>query len=644
MCRDPAETRSGQAPRRTFRAESIAIVLAIMVVGLLSCPTARAASFGFLGAWGSQGTGIGQFDIPSGIALDRAGSVYVADQGNSRVQKFTALGTPVTQWGTSEGQFGANGIAVSPQGVVYVTTYHWVEAYTTSGIYIRRWGDRGTDSPYPIPGGAWAVATDALGQVYVLNQNAFEVQEFTADGRFITAWGSEGSGPGQFGRRDFFGRGQRGFFDGPGGIAVADDGTVYVSDTWNSRVERFSPTGAYLGDIGTPGSGEDQLNEPYGLDVGADGSVYVADQGNSRIQRFSAAGRELMHWGVPYDGELAYPPIPHSRHDGEFDYPIWDVAVNRVGDVYSTDGWWYQRVQVQRFGFGGVVPPGMWPIPVAARPRVDLRITGPGSKRCSQVIDSIRISNCTGFRFAKITWKSNCTGPGVRNGWGLILAIPKRAVPKPEYQDAPVNDWYRPIGLRGPVYAPSPPRRDGQGILRFADGSEVGEAAQEKSVALASGVSALGGSLNRLLLEPGLRIHPYLRAWCTVKTSNGLTDGQGFDLNGAEIATPPYLAHTAYAYSTHLTPPPSVRRGRPTTLVLHLFYDDRMAALDRDGKLEMLVQAPGLNKRIRVRLLSRGTPVHHFIVTIRPPRAGALTLQATIQGLPRSNKLTLRVR
>src|SRR5436190_15566299 len=110
----------------------------------------------YLTQWGSFGQGDGQFFYPTGVAIDAAGDVYVADLGNSRIQKFTSTGTYLTQWGspgTGNGQFS------SPSGV----------------------------------------ATDAVGDVYVADLNNYRVQKFTSTGTYLTQWGSGGLDDGQFG-------------------------------------------------------------------------------------------------------------------------------------------------------------------------------------------------------------------------------------------------------------------------------------------------------------------------------------------------------------------------------------------------------------------------------------------------------------
>src|SRR2546429_2389071 len=91
------------------------------------------------------------------------------------------------------------------------------------------------------------------------------------------------SGPGQFGH--------------PWGIAVSAAGDVMVSDEDHHRIERFSSTGAYLGEFGGPGSGPGEFNIPTGMCFDVVGSLYVCDELNNRVQKFSNTGAFLSQWG-----------------------------------------------------------------------------------------------------------------------------------------------------------------------------------------------------------------------------------------------------------------------------------------------------------------------------------------------------------
>jgi hypothetical protein len=91
----------------------------------------------------------------------------------------------------------------------------------------------------------------------------------------LHAWGSAGNGPGQFHL--------------PSGTAVAADGTVYVADRNNHRIQAFDAAGAFLRTWGTEGTGVGQFRSPLGVAVAPDGMVYVADVRNHRIQAFCVA-------------------------------------------------------------------------------------------------------------------------------------------------------------------------------------------------------------------------------------------------------------------------------------------------------------------------------------------------------------------
>ena len=88
----------------------------------------------------------------------------------------------------------------------------------------------------------------------------------------MSKWGTSGTGDGQF------------FY--PEGVAVAFDGSVYVPDCGNVRIQNFTSEGVFVSKWGTYGAGDGELDWPYGVAVAPDGSVYVADTDNNRVQKF----------------------------------------------------------------------------------------------------------------------------------------------------------------------------------------------------------------------------------------------------------------------------------------------------------------------------------------------------------------------
>src|SRR6266481_3828001 len=94
----------------------------------------------------------------------------------------------------------------------------------------------------------------------------------------------------------------KGEFDSPTGIAVDGNGNVLVADTNNGRIEKFSPTGAFLSITGTKGSGQGQLGAPNGVTVDRTGNIYVADASNHLVQKLSTDGKLIAEWKGPEPG------------------------------------------------------------------------------------------------------------------------------------------------------------------------------------------------------------------------------------------------------------------------------------------------------------------------------------------------------
>src|SRR5436190_20760937 len=112
---------------------------------------------------------------------------------------------------------------------------------------------------------------------------AFMLPATVAAQSYLTQWGSQGSGNGQF--------------NVPNGVATDASGNVYVADTRNHRIQKFTDTGTYLMQWGSQGSGNGQFSTPSGVATDAGGNVYIADTSNSRIQKFTGTGTYITKWG-----------------------------------------------------------------------------------------------------------------------------------------------------------------------------------------------------------------------------------------------------------------------------------------------------------------------------------------------------------
>ncbi|MBI9049659.1 MAG: glycosyltransferase family 39 protein [Anaerolineaceae bacterium] len=169
------------------------------------------------------------------------------------------------------------------------------------------------------------IAIAADDSIYVADSQNHRIQHFNADGSFIEAWGSFSGNEAEA---------AVGYFNEPWGVAVGPDGSVYVTDTWNHRVQKFDAHGKFLTTWGYFGQAEtgDAFWGPRDIAVDEDGFVYVADTGNKRIVIFDADGVYINQFGI------------YGFSPGEFDEPV-GVAVDKDGKVFVTDTW-NQRIQV----------------------------------------------------------------------------------------------------------------------------------------------------------------------------------------------------------------------------------------------------------------------------------------------------------
>ena len=147
---------------------------------------------------GGKGTGRGQFDSPTGIAVDGSGNVLVADTNNGRIEKFSATGTflgILGTKGTGPGQLrNPNGIAVDRTGNIYVAdaSNHRVQKMAPDGTLIAEW-----KGPEPGFYGPRRIAIGPDDSIYVVDQGHNRIAKFSPDGEVLATWGRQGNGDGR---------------------------------------------------------------------------------------------------------------------------------------------------------------------------------------------------------------------------------------------------------------------------------------------------------------------------------------------------------------------------------------------------------------------------------------------------------------
>lgn len=297
-----------------------------------------------------------QLSGPTAVAVDAAGSLYIADTGNRRVRKVTGgIITTIAGGGIAPGFAGDNGlatnallsmpsgVAVAPSGTVYVGDGgNYRIRRITNGIIATVFGPGpegeaglATMAPLQQPAG---IALDGSGNLFAAESNTATIRRI-ASGVISTFAGGGSLGDG------FVAIAAR--LESPRAVAIDFAGTVYVSDSAANRVRMISgdviTTVAGNGNYGFNGDGipADQaaLASPAGIAVGASGELYIADTNNNRI-------RKVAHGAI---STVAGTGVPGFSGDGgpaiaaRLNFPS-GIALGSAGDLYIADGDRVRRV------------------------------------------------------------------------------------------------------------------------------------------------------------------------------------------------------------------------------------------------------------------------------------------------------------
>jgi len=350
-----------------------------------------------LGLWGTNGNGDGEFQDPRAVAVDSQGYVYVADGekdgvSNHRIQKFDPNDNfkLKAKWGTKgSGEYEfiePNGIFIDKNDNIYVAdaNNHRIKIFNTSGMLIATWGDvfdkikydyitsqnsslfgliqtffvpqlevfqpglhvsqltkdeltefllkDGKDGTFNKP---LDIVADNNGNIYVADSVNQRIQKFTPQKELLSVWGSTSS--------------KEGMFKNP--VSMASDAQyIYVTDSKNHRIQRFTKDGRFAGQWGEQGSGDGtdgkiQFQFPTGIAV-KDNLLYVADSFNHRIHKLIIKNNNILEHSAVWGNKDA----TKGTGDGKFQLPL-GVTVDDAGNVYVTDLF---NFRVQKFDPNGV--------------------------------------------------------------------------------------------------------------------------------------------------------------------------------------------------------------------------------------------------------------------------------------------------
>ncbi len=229
----------------------------------------------------------GQLFKPVGIDISSEGEVFVADVSAQRIVVFDSEGTFLRFISGKDHFRRPAGVAVSADASkVYVIdtggvdsqAHHMFIFDAHSGEHLSTVGQRGSEAgQFNLP---LQISSAADGTVYVVDKGNFRIQSFDADGNHLASFGSIGRYPGQF--------------FSPKGVSTDRDGNIYVVDTAFGNTQIFNPAGELLMVIGQRGQSSAPGNYmlPAGIDVDEDGRIYIADQFFRKVDVYKPIGLE----------------------------------------------------------------------------------------------------------------------------------------------------------------------------------------------------------------------------------------------------------------------------------------------------------------------------------------------------------------
>ena len=311
-----------------------------------------------------------RFALPEGVAVDNNGNVYVADMVNYAIRKVTPAGVVKTLAGKPGFIGSANGTGTNahfslPTGVavdgaenLFVADKYAIRKVTSDGkvtTFAGKPGVKGTTDGTSAKarfGVLAGIAMDASGNVYVADFDNSTIRKVTAKGVVSTLAGSAGA----TGSTDGIG-GKARFFH-PSGVAVDGAGNVFVADYYNHTIRKVTPYGVvstFAGLSSAYGTSDGigskaRFSGPYGISIDGSGTLYVTD--DNTVRKITAAGAVTTIGGSPGVVGAAEGTGAAARFSGAA-----GVAVSTVGVLYIADSN-NDRISIGSFVGAGFVAVG----------------------------------------------------------------------------------------------------------------------------------------------------------------------------------------------------------------------------------------------------------------------------------------------
>jgi len=307
-----------------------------------------------------DGTGTAaSFNFPEGVAVDAAGNVYVADSSNSLIRKITPAGVVTTLAGTA-GTIGfadgpaatakfwsPSGVAVDTAGNVYVadTNNNRIRKITPAGVVSTLAGSSTGASGFTDGTGSAAsfnypndVALDTAGNLYVADWSNNAIRKITPGGVVSTV-----AGGGVWAVGSTNGAAASATFNAPRGVAVDTAGNVYVADTGNYLIRKIAAgqvttfagstlSGVFGGFANGTGTAS-MFDSPMDVAVDGAGNVYVSDVNNYLIRFITPNGMVTTLAGTTKTSGFQDGPALSATFGA-----LRGVAVDSAGNVYVSDG------------------------------------------------------------------------------------------------------------------------------------------------------------------------------------------------------------------------------------------------------------------------------------------------------------------